>query len=117
MIEEHERRMEHALKLAFSQTRNASTADDYEVQVFRLKQMGKIIGTLTTMITKSSQHEVPEAHDATVASFGFLRANNDKVTVRKIVRIHRDPQAYEACDDWSLHMTDEEGEVCTSSHA
>jgi hypothetical protein len=41
-----------------------------------------------------------------------LRANNDKFKVRKIVRIHRDPQAYEECEaDWSLHMTDQKGEA------
>jgi hypothetical protein len=43
---------------------------------------------------------------ATAAGVGFLRANNDKVTVRKI--IHRDPQAYEECEDWSLQMIDKE---------
>ena len=37
------------------QTRKVSAAEDYEVQVHRLAQMGKIIETLTTLITKSSQ--------------------------------------------------------------
>ena len=133
--EEHERRMAHALDLAFSQTRNPSITADYEVQFNRLKQMGKMIDTLSTMINKPSQHEaaaaepiattlmsscsqsqVLEANIATVARFGLLRANNDKVTVRKIVRIHRDPHAYtyEECEDWSLRMTKEEGEVLSA---
>ena len=90
-----------------------STAKDYEVKVCRLEQMGnsKLIETLTTMITKSSQHEVLEEHEETVkwqTLNGPLRANNDKLTVRRVVRIHRDPQAYEECENWSLHMTDEE---------
>ncbi len=83
------------------------------------------------MITKSSRHEAtaaesiettrvssysqqvlaPEDTDGVtdgVAGFGFLRENNDELTVRKAVRILRDPQVYEECEDWSLHMTDED---------
>ena len=78
--------------------------------------MGKIIDTLTTMLTKPPQPQGAATEkitlmpcsqtQATAAGFGFLRANNDKVPVHKI--IHRDPQAYEECEDWSLQMTDKE---------
>ena len=76
-----------------------NTAEDFELQVRRLDEMGKIIDTLTTMLTKPPQPQRSATEkitlmrscsqtQATDAGVGFLRANNDKVTVRKIVRIH-----------------------------
>jgi hypothetical protein len=58
----------------------------------------------------SCSQQVLEAFEDTagVAGFGFLRAKNNELTVRKTVRILHDPQVYEECEDWSLHvhMTD-----------
>jgi len=52
--DEYDRRMEYDLS-AFCQIRKMSTAEDFELQVRRLDEMGKIIDTLTTMLTKPPQ--------------------------------------------------------------
>ena len=102
--EEHDRRMEYALNLAFGQPRNASTIEDYELQACRLEQMGKLIENLTTMITKSSRHEAAAAEsiETTLVSSCSQQVLALEVTAR---------ESYEDCEDWSLHMTDEEGKA------
>jgi len=102
--EEHDRRMEYALNLAFGQPRNASTIEDYEVQACRLEQMGKLIENLTTMITKSSRHEAAtaEAIETTLVSSSSQQVLAIEDTAGG---------SYEDCEDWSLHMTDEEGKA------
>jgi len=102
--EEHDRRMEYALNLAFGQPRNASTIEDYEVQACRLEQMGKLIDNLTTMITKSSRHEAAaaEAIETTLVSSSSQQVLAIEDTAGG---------SYEDCEDWSLHMTDEEGKA------
>ena len=52
--DEYDRRMEYDLS-ALCQIRKMSTAEDFELQVRRLDEMGKIIDTLTTMLTKPPQ--------------------------------------------------------------
>jgi len=96
--------MEYALNLAFGQPRNASTIEDYEVQACRLEQMGKLIDNLTTMITKSSRHEAAaaEAIETTLVSSSSQQALAIEDTAGG---------SYEDCEDWSLHMTDEEGKA------
>ena len=102
--EEHDRRMEYALNLAFGQPRNASTIEDYELQACRLEQMGKLIENLTTMITKSSRHEAAAAEsiETTLVSSCSQQVLALEDTAR---------ESYEDCEDWSLHMTDEEGKA------
>ena len=102
--EEHDRRMEYALNLAFGQPRNASTIEDYELQACRLEQMGKLIENLTTMITKSSRHEAAatESIETTLVSSCSQQVLALEDTAR---------ESYEDCEDWSLHMTDEEGKA------
>ena len=56
--------------------------------------------SIETALVRSCSQQVLEVEDtAGVAGFGFLRANNDELTVRKTVRILRDPQVYEECED------------------
>ena len=51
--DEYDRRMEYRGDLSvLCQIRKVSTAEDFELQVRRLDEMGKIIDTLTTMLTK-----------------------------------------------------------------
>ena len=52
--EEYDRRMEYDFSV-LCQIRKVSTAEDFELQVRRLDEMGKIIDTLTTMLTKPPQ--------------------------------------------------------------
>jgi len=61
--------------------RKMSTAEDFELQVRRLDEMGKIIDTLTTMLTKPPQPQGAVTENitlmpcsqtqATAAGFGF----------------------------------------------
>jgi hypothetical protein len=87
--DEYDRRMEYDLS-AFCQIRKMSTAEDFELQVRRLDEMGKIIDTLTTMLTKPPQ---PQG------------SATEKIT---LLRSCSQTQAYEECEDWSLQMTDKE---------
>ena len=52
--DEYDRRMEYDLS-ALCQIRKVSAAEDFELQVRRLDEMGKTIDTLTTMLTKPPQ--------------------------------------------------------------
>ena len=86
------------------QPRNASTIEDYELQACRLEQMGKLIENLTTMITKSSRHEAAAAEsiETTLVSSCSQQVLALEDTAR---------ESYEDCEDWSLHMADEEGKA------
>ena len=56
--EEYDRRMEYDFSVLcqiYDKIRKVSTAEDFELQVRRLDEMGKIIDTLTTMLTKPPQ--------------------------------------------------------------
>ena len=126
--DEYDRRMEYDLS-AYCQIRKMSTAEDFELQVRRLDEMGKIIDTLTTMftkppqpqgsatekitllrsclttmITKSSRHEASaaEAIETTLVSSSSQQVLAIEDTAGG---------SYEDCEDWSLHMTDEEGKA------
>ena len=48
--DEYDRRMEYDLSV-LCQIRKVNTAEDFELQVRRLDEIGKIIDTLTTMLT------------------------------------------------------------------
>ena len=90
------------------QIRKVSTTADFELQVRRLDEMGKIIDTLTTMLTTCTRPSQPqgsvnektrgdecalplqqktlESHDETVevAAGVSLRGKHDQFTVRKV---------------------------------
>jgi hypothetical protein len=84
--DEYDRRREYDL----SALCKMSTAEDFELQVRRLDEMGKIIDTLTTMLTKPHQ---PQG------------SATEKIT---LLRSCSQTQAYEECEDWSLQRTDKE---------
>ena len=85
--DEYARRMEYDLS-ALCQIRKMSTAEDFELQARRLDEMGKIIDTLTTMLTT---RKPPQPQGAAIANITCSQT-----------------QAYEECEDWSLQMTDKE---------
>ena len=53
-----------------------STAEDFELQVRRLDEMGKIIDTLTTMLTKPRQPQGSATENVEVAA-GCVRDSDD----------------------------------------
>ena len=64
--------------------------------------MGKLIENLTTMITKSSRHEAAAAEsiETTLVSSSSQQVLEDTAG-----------ESYKDCEDWTLHMTDEEGKA------
>ena len=92
--DEYDRRMEYGLS-ALCQIRKMSTSEDFELQVRRLDEMGKIIDTLTTMLTKPPQ---PQG------------SATEKIT---LLRSCSQTQACEECEDRQR----ERGFECASPHA
>ena len=118
--DEYDRRMEYDLSVLCQ--RKMSTAEDFELQVRRLDEMGKIIDTLTTMLTKPPQPQGAATEEialmplvAGVAGYskragyvdltgykpepvktglGFARASEDVLEVRQIVKICRRGTAF-----------------------
>ena len=73
--EEYDRRMEYDFSV-LCQIRKVSTAEDFELQVRRLDEMGKIIDTLTTMLTKPRQPQGSATENVEVAA-GCVRDSDD----------------------------------------
>jgi hypothetical protein len=82
--DEYDRRREYDLSMLCQ--RKMSTAEDFELQVRRLDEMGKIIDTLTTMLTKPPQ---PQGAATEETRLGFARASKEVLDVRHFVKINR----------------------------
>ena len=93
--------------------RRVSTAEDFELQVRRLDAMGKIIDTLTTMLTKPPQPQGSATENVEVAAGCVsLRGKHDQFTVRKVARalrlILRQTNLEKPCSQPKVKKTHEE---------
>jgi hypothetical protein len=140
--EEYDRRIAYDQQVHMTPCQDVGKDEQIEdlcVQVHRIAQMGTMIELLTMMFTKSSQFE--EAADEGIITIAYTphTAGEEKigtkmrsvVTGKVVLECESfsisacacasscsteiiEPQMYDECEDWSLHMTKAEGDALSA---